>query len=163
MDSSHNESIDKIYKSNGNSFQEQNSKCGHLRIPLTSLVAQTVKSLSTMRVTRVRSLGRQDPLEKEMAIHSSILAWRNPWTEEPGGLESIGSHRVRHDWRDLAQQMPVIRSDNNLKQKDLGRVLWNSSHITYCPGKIICHAPFKTLKSTSIQMINDTVVPILIH
>ena len=49
-------------------------------------MAQTVKRLPTMQETRVRSLGGEDPLEKEMAIHSSILAWRIPWTEEPGGL-----------------------------------------------------------------------------
>jgi len=46
---------------------------------------------------QVRSLGREDPLEKEMAAHSSILAWRIPWTEEPGGLQFMGSQRVRHD------------------------------------------------------------------
>ena len=51
-----------------------------------------------MRETWVRSLGREDPLEKEMAIHFSILAWRIPWTEEPGGLQSTGSQRVGHDW-----------------------------------------------------------------
>ena len=51
-----------------------------------------------MRETWVRSLGREDPLEKEMATHSSILAWRIPWAEEPGGLQSMGSQRVRHDW-----------------------------------------------------------------
>ena len=64
---------------------------------LTSLVAQMVKYLSTMRETRVRSLGWEDPLEKEMAIHSSTIAWKIPWTEEPGGLQSMGSQRVRHD------------------------------------------------------------------
>ena len=61
-------------------------------------MAQTVKRLSTMRETWVRSLGWEDLLEKEMAIHSSALAWRIPWTEEPGGLQSMGSQRVRHDW-----------------------------------------------------------------
>ena len=64
---------------------------------LTSLVAQMVKRLSTMRETRVRALGWEDPLEKEMAIHSSILAWKIPWTEEPGRLQSMGSQRVRHN------------------------------------------------------------------
>ena len=54
-----------------------------------SLVAQTVKRLSTMRETRVRSLGWENPLEKEMAIHSSTIAWKTPWTEEPGRLQSI--------------------------------------------------------------------------
>ena len=63
----------------------------------TSLVAQTVKRLFTMRETQVRSLGREDPLEKEMAIHSSTIAWKIPWTEEPGRLQSMGSQRVRHD------------------------------------------------------------------
>ena len=62
-----------------------------------SLVAQTVKNLPAMQETWVRSLGQEDPLEKEMATHSSILAWRNPWIEEPGGLQSMGFQRVRHD------------------------------------------------------------------
>ena len=62
-----------------------------------SLVAQMVKRLSTMRETWVRSLGWEDPLEKEMAIYSSTIAWRIPWTEEPGRLQSMGSQRVRHD------------------------------------------------------------------
>ena len=65
---------------------------------IASLVAQTVKHLPTMRETRVQSLGREDPLEKEMATHSSILAWKIPWTEEPGCLLSMGSQRVGHDW-----------------------------------------------------------------
>ena len=59
-------------------------------------MAQRVKRLSAMQETWVRSLGREDPLEKEMATHSSILAWRIPWTEEPGGLQSIGSQKVGH-------------------------------------------------------------------
>ena len=63
-----------------------------------SLVAQTVKRLPAVRETRVRSLGREDPLEKEMATHSSILAWRIPWMEEPGRLQSTGSQRIGHDW-----------------------------------------------------------------
>ena len=57
-----------------------------------------VKRLPTMQETRVRSLGWEDPREKEMAPHSSILAWRIPWTEEPGGLQSMGLQRVGHDW-----------------------------------------------------------------
>ena len=55
-------------------------------LPLGKVVAQTVKNLSAIRETWVQSLGQEDPLEKEMAAHSSILAWRIPWTEEPGGL-----------------------------------------------------------------------------
>ena len=62
-----------------------------------SLVVQTVKRLPTMRETWVQSLGREDLLEKEMAPHSSTLAWKIPWTEKPGRLQSMGSQRVRHD------------------------------------------------------------------
>ena len=65
---------------------------------VASLVAQRLKRLPPMRETWVRSLGREDPLEKEMATHSSILAWRILWTEKPGGLQSTGSQRVGHDW-----------------------------------------------------------------
>ena len=59
-----------------------------------SLVAQRVKRLPAMRETGARSLGGEDPLEKEMALHSSTLAWKIPWMEEPGGLQSMGSPRV---------------------------------------------------------------------
>ena len=62
-----------------------------------SLVAQLVKNLPAVQETLVVSLSWEDPLEKEMATHSSILAWRIPWTEEPGGLQSMGSQRVGHD------------------------------------------------------------------
>ena len=60
-------------------------------------MAQTVKCLSTMRETRVGALGWEDPLEKEMAIHSSTITWKNPWTEEPGRLQSMGWQRVGQD------------------------------------------------------------------
>ena len=73
----------------------------HLVKAMGSLVAQRLKHLPPMRETWVRSLGREDPLEKEMVAHSSILAWRIPWTEEPGRLQSMGSQRVRHDWTSL--------------------------------------------------------------
>ena len=62
-----------------------------------SLVAQTVKRLPAVRETRVQSLGWEDPLEKEMATPSSILAWKTPWTEEFGRLQSMVSQRVGHD------------------------------------------------------------------
>ena len=60
-------------------------------------MAQTVKNHPAMRETWAGSLGRERPLEKGMATHSGILAWGIPWTEEPGGLQSMGSQRVRHD------------------------------------------------------------------
>ena len=81
---------------------------GHLRITsqhiqkieklnTVNLVAHSVKNLPAVQETRVRSLVWEDPLEKEMATHSSILAWKISWTEEPGGLQSMGSQRVGHD------------------------------------------------------------------
>ena len=62
----------------------------------TSLVAQTVKRLPARWKTWVQSLGQEDPLEKEMATHSSTLAWKIPWAEEPGRLQSMGLQRIRH-------------------------------------------------------------------
>ena len=63
----------------------------------SDLVTQMVKNLLAMQETQVQPLGREDPLEKGMATHSNILAWRSLWTEEPDGLQSMGSQRVRHD------------------------------------------------------------------
>ena len=63
-----------------------------------SQVAQTVNNLPEVRETQVGSLDREDPLEKEMATHSSILAWRIPWTEEPCGLQSVGLQRIGYNW-----------------------------------------------------------------
>ena len=64
----------------------------------TSLVAQLVQNLPSMQETQVRSLGQEHPLEKGMATHTSNLAWRISWTEDPGGFQSMGSQRVGHDW-----------------------------------------------------------------
>ena len=69
----------------------------YINIIFELVKAQMVKNLPAMLETWVESLSREDTLEKGMAIHSSILAWRIPWTEEPGGLQSIGSQRVGHD------------------------------------------------------------------
>ena len=64
---------------------------------MASLVAQMVKSLPAMQDTQVRSLGQENPLETEMATHSSILAWKIPWMEEPGSIQAMGSQRVGQD------------------------------------------------------------------
>ena len=72
--------------------------CSDFGVPWTSLVAQTVKCLSTVWETRAPSLVWEDLLEKERAIHSSTIAWKIPWTEEPGRLQSTGSQRVGQDW-----------------------------------------------------------------
>ena len=79
--------------------------CVCVYIYMASLVAQRIKCLPAMQETRVRSLGWEDPLEKEMATQSSILAWRIPWTEEPGGLQSTGWQRVGHDLATEQQQI----------------------------------------------------------
>ena len=84
---------------------------------LASLVAQTVKHLPIMWETWVRSLGREDPLEKEMASHSSTLAWKIQWTEEPGELQSTGLQRVVHNW------VTSLGFDYHLPT-----VLWTSVH-----------------------------------
>ena len=79
----------------GSSPREAN--CYPTQYSWASLVAQTVDNLPGMQETQVGSLGQEDPLEEEMATHSSILAWEIPWTEESGELESTGLQRVRHD------------------------------------------------------------------
>ena len=66
----------------------------HFLVPKASLVAQRLKRLPAMQETKVRSLGQEDPMEKKVATHSSILAWRIPWREEPGRLQSMGSQTV---------------------------------------------------------------------
>ena len=74
--------------------------CAVLKIPRSSLMTQWVKNPSAIQETQemwVRSLGQEDPLEKEMATHSSILVWEIPWTEESGRIQSMGLQRVRHD------------------------------------------------------------------
>ena len=76
---------------------------------LISLVVQSVKRLLAMRDTWVRSLGREDPLEKEMAAHSSTLAWKIPWMEEPGGLQSVGLQRVGHNWATSLKRLLSFR------------------------------------------------------
>ena len=70
---------------------------GHFQLSYIAVVAQLVKNLPAVQKTWVRSLGWKDPLEKGTATHSNILAWRIPWTEEPGELPSMGLQRVRHD------------------------------------------------------------------
>ena len=79
-----------------------------------SLVAQRLKRLPTMQETWVWSLGWEHPLKKEMATHSSILAWRIPWTEEPGGLQSTGWQRVGHNWATSVQFVDCLTLSSNV-------------------------------------------------
>ena len=88
----------------------------------TSLLAQMVKRLSTLRETRAWSLGQEDPLEKETTAQSSTLAWEIPWTVEPGGLQSMGSQRVGHDWETPPQAVLTLYSNELLH---ICHVSWN--------------------------------------
>ena len=88
-------------------------------------MAQRLKHLPGMQETGVRFLGQEDPLEKEMATHSSILAWRIPWTEEPGGLQSTDSRRVGHYWATSLFFPPFIF------------ISWRLITLQYCSG--FCH------------------------
>ena len=78
-----------------------------MKVYWASLVAQTGKGLSAMQETQVQSLGWEDPLEKEMAVYSSILAWKIPWTGEPGGLQSMGSQRLGKEYNKGVYCHPV--------------------------------------------------------
>ena len=78
-------------------WENEQKYFSELRTTWASLMAQMVKNLPTMHETQVQFRGREDPLEKGMATHSSVLAWRIPGTGEPGGLPFMGSHRVGHD------------------------------------------------------------------
>ena len=101
-----------------------------------SPVAQTIKNLPVTWETWLLSLGWEDPLEKGMATHSSILAWRIPWTEKPGRLQSMGLQRVRHNWATFTfhgnlEDNGVLRKRVqtvdfcNWSGKDSGRVVWS--------------------------------------
>ena len=101
---------------------------GWFPLGLTSLVAQMVKRLSTIRETWVPSLGQEDPLEKEMAILSSTIAWKIPWTEEPSRLQSMGLQRVGHDWvTSLLLSFTGLTGLISLQSKGLSRVFSNTT------------------------------------
>ena len=100
-------------------------------------IAQSVKNLPAVQETRVRSLGWEDPLEKEMATHSSILAWKMSLTEEPGGLQSMGSQRVGHHWATNTNQ-------NNKSSKRKGQTQSISHSVMSDPATpwiVACQAP----------------------
>ena len=103
---------------------------------VVSLVAQRIKRLPAMWETRVRSLGWEDPLEKEMATHSSTLAWRIPWTEEPGRLQSMGSQRVGHDWATSLCQCRRCRRPGFNPWVGTIPGVGNGNPLVFLPGKI---------------------------
>ena len=93
----------------------------------TELVAQMIKNLAAMWETQVWSQDQEDPLEKEMATHSSILAWKIPWTEEPGGPQSMGSQRVRHGW--VTIHFTMTDYINWLLNIESALQTWDKSHL----------------------------------
>ena len=106
-----------------------------------------------MRETWVRSLGQEDPLEKEMATHSSILAWRIPWTEEPGGLQSMGSQRVGHDWAtsDVIRRPLILRvvdTASILEMEGMRPEELNKGGITNTNEETGCHKKDKEVSET---------------
>ena len=107
--------------------------CSDLGRIWTSMVAQTVKCLPMTWETQVWSLGQEDPLEKEAAARSSILAWKIPWTEDPGRLQSMGSQRVGRSWvTSLSKQDMFISLWNNVLEERSVRLIWCPSlEITY--------------------------------
>ena len=97
----------------------------HLGFPSGSAVKNS-PAIQEPQGTRVQSPGQEDPLEEDTATHSSILAWRIPWTEEPDGLQSMRSQRVRHDWSDLACIIHLVHSEGAFKKN----ILWLSRVLT---------------------------------
>ena len=93
-----------------------------LQPSLASLVAQRLKRPPAMRETWVRSVGQEDSMEKEMATHSSILAWRTPWMEEPGRLQFTGSQRVGHDWATSLTQSVLPKAHSHSRMFGSGWV-----------------------------------------
>ena len=113
-------------------------------------MAQTVKHLSTMRETQVLSLGWEDPLKKEMAIHSSTIAWKIPWIEEPGRLQSMGSQRVGHDWAtphshsvnnnvwtSVQELQPVCHTDERCQQEKRTEEYMETLSDFFCKSKTV--------------------------
>ena len=147
------------------------------QIHKASLVAQTVKRLPTMWETRVWSLGREDPLEKEMATHSSTLAWKIPWTEEPGMLQSMGSQRVGHEWTtSLSFFLHQIPGDQRWFHNSVFCFYWSivaiQHYFSFCCTKVnqfcmhmclvaqscltLCHPMDCSLPGSSVREISQT-------
>ena len=114
------------------------TSCVHDGITWTSLVAQTVKNLPAMQQTQVWSLGMEEPLQKGMATHSNILAWRFSRTEVPNWLQSMGSQRVRHDWATNTQVQSLwLRKILREICKDAKQRHSSQWNISYFPLKIL--------------------------
>ena len=125
-----------------------------------SLVAQRLKRLPPMWETQVRSLGRDNPLEKEMATHSSILAWRIPWTEELGRLQSTGSQRVEHDWVTSLSLSSRLRNGwdclKDLNVKENFNIEHNLYFISYAFSSFLSHLFSRSWLQQSLVLTTTT-------
>ena len=119
---------------------------GHDYTRRASLMAQWLNNPPAMQDTRVWFLGWEDPLGNEMATHPSILAWRIPWIEEPGGLQSTGSQRVGHDWATSLYYHVMLK----FIKKHLGGSIINMFHFYKCNGTFILSCIFQHLGKYSI-------------
>ena len=122
------------------SFWGCNGDWRSLKLAQASLVVQTAENLPAMQETWVRSLDQEDLPEKGTALHSSTLAWRTPWIEEPGGLRSMGSRKVRHDWATFISSILGCLAAHISKQGiagSLGSVFWKCSLWLVC-----CHPEY---------------------
>ena len=116
-----------------------------------SLVAQTVKNLPARRKSHVLSLGWEDPAEKGMAPHASILAWEIPWTEEPGGLQSMGSQTVRHD--QVTNTLTFVHSEVKTTIKLMNMPSPHGSYLYLCFLVMICTRTLWWIISESLSHI----------
>ena len=126
-----------------------------------SLVAQMVKRLTAMRETWVRSLGREDPLEKEMAIHSSTLAWKIPWMEEPDRLQSVGSQRVGDDWATSLHFINIV----NIMIKNIIKLLkldYTVTIISYLTWMSLCVLDIPLWVSAITNIFSKSIICLLI-
>ena len=105
------------------------------------MVAQMVKNLPSMQETWVGFLGQEDPLEEGMITHSSILAWKIPWTEEPGGLQSLGLQRVGHNWAHTWQQFTIIKKKIAIKHSSVYEHITEQANRERLSSKILKYSP----------------------
>ena len=118
-----------------------------------------VKNLSAMQETHIWSLGQEDPLEKGMATHSSILAWKVPWTEEPGRLQSIGSQRVRHDWATNTNFIIGHRIQTSLFQCKNNSFSFEFSSVQSLSHVRLFVTPWTTARQASLSITNSQSLP----